>query len=135
MVSFVWIYFGKSQYAYNHIFFKIGEFAWFPFLAWSFGLFLVYSIYLFLFKKINTNFIDKFFIFSFLYWTLLIIVETLGYHFFNIHNLAAAGYKGLPICDCMHAPLWMKMVYFMLGPLYFISCEFYKLINNWKNNV
>ena len=43
----------------------------------------------------------------------------MGYYLFNIHNIATSQFPGLPICNCIHAPTWMKIVYFSMGPVYY----------------
>ena len=55
-----------------------------------------------------------------MFWFGLLGIETISYHILEIRNLATANYKGLPICNCVHAPLWMQISYFIIGPLYFL---------------
>jgi hypothetical protein len=45
---------------------------------------------------------------------------------FNIRNLATAGYPGLPLLNCIHAPYRMKIVYFSMGPVYFLLLTLFK---------
>jgi hypothetical protein len=134
-ISFVWVLIGKDMYSYNYAFFEVRGFDWFPFLVWGVGLYLIYGFYLLLTKNLKeVGFLKRLFIFLAIYWPILILAETVGYHFFGIHDLSTAAYPGLPICDCMHSPRWMQAVYFSLGPIYFFVCSYLKLINNPKND-
>ena len=136
LVASIWLLFANKECEYNHDFLAINGFNWFTWLAWGLGLFFVYILYLLVVNKIKPkNFIQKFLIFLIIYWPFLILAETVGYYTFNIHNIAAANYPGLPICHCMHAPLWMQIGYFSLGPIYFLICYLLKLENNSKKRL
>lgn len=124
IVSLVWILIANNQYGYNKDVLFIFGLNTFPLFAWALGLFAVYLIYLYVLKKFEFVGIKKGLLFVAFYWPLLILGETIGYHVFNFKNLSAAVYAGLPICNCLHAPLWMQVAYFGLGPLYFVICEF-----------
>ena len=117
-LSLVWLFISKSQYGYNQNFTSLANINLFPLFAWATGLFLVYHLYPL--KKNSKNFIEKFLLFIIFYGIILIIAETIGYYVFNIHNIATAMYNGLPICNCLHAPLWMQISYFALGPIFYI---------------
>jgi len=122
LISFFWVLFAKEQYLYegkNFIIFGINMYSLF---AWTFGLFL--SIYVFeKIIKIKKNQFLYYFIF---YLFALLFVETVFYHIFNVKNSVGANFSGLAICDCLHAPTWMKAVYFFMGPLYFYFLNFSK---------
>jgi len=129
-IAFLWMMVGKNQYAYNQEFLLIFGINTFSLFAWALGLllaYMIYSHYEHVLKK--EGFLPKLLLFVAFYWPLLIAVETIAYHVFNIHNVATAAYQGLPLCNCMHAPAWMKAVYFMMGPLYFSICYALKLEN------
>lgn len=123
-VSVVWILIGQEEYGYNFNASAIGSFNLYPMFAWATGLFAVYVFYLYLehlwIKK--KSFLKQLGLFVLLYWPLLIAGETIAYHVFNIHNDATAIYQGLPICDCLHAPPWMQISYFLIGPIFFLLC-------------
>ena len=120
----------NNQYGYNRNVMTIFGLSSFPLFAWACGLFAAYLIYSHWEHKFKfVNFIKKTLLFIAFYWPLLISIETIAYHVFNIKNLSAAAYAGLPICDCIHAPLWMQISYLALGPLYFIICELIGLEN------
>jgi len=134
-LSLIWVLIGANMYSYNYAFFEFRGFDWFPFLAWGVGLYLIYIFYLWFAKNLKeAAFLKRFFLFLAIYWPVLIVAETIGYHLLGIHDLSTAAYPGLPICDCMHSPFWMQIVYFSLRPIYFFVCSFLKLINNSKSN-
>ena len=127
-LSFVWMIIAKNHYYYNHNFISFIGINLFPLVGWAVGLFIVHRLFIKLgtyFKKIN--YFANILLFSIIYWSLLIAAETIGYHFFNIKNLATASYPGLPMCDCLHAPVWMKIGYFAMGPIFFFICRFMNL--------
>lgn len=131
LISFVWVLFSKDYYSYNHNFWVIWQIDLFPLIMWGIGLFIIYKVYLFLCGKFKlSSKWEKIIFFLLFYWFVLVMAETIGYHFFNVHNMPTANYSGLPICQCMHAPAWMKVSYFLLGPIYYFICEVYKLRNN-----
>lgn len=120
IIAGIWVIIGRNQYSYNYTFFEFKGFDWLSFLVWGLGLFVIYNFYLYVINKINTQgIVRQFLVFLVIYWPALIITEIIGYHIFGLHNLATAAYPALPICQCMHAPFWMKIVYFSLGPIYF----------------
>jgi hypothetical protein len=123
-LSVVWVYVANSQYGYNSEMLKVFGLNSYPLFAWAIGLFIFVNIYFFLENVFEFHgIIRKLLLFVGLYWSLLIFGETVWYHVFDVHNVATAMYPGLPICDCLHAPLWMQVSYFMMGPVYFVTCE------------
>lgn len=130
LVALIWVLVANNQYGYNREMLSIFGLNSFPLFAWASGLFAAYLIYSHWEHKIKSaNFIKKTALFAVIYWVLLILAETIGYHVLNIRNLSTAAYAGLPICDCLHAPVWMQILYFALGPIYFIICELIGLEN------
>lgn len=137
LLSLSWVFFAREEYGYNYSFYEYRNINIFPLVAWTLGLFSFYILFLF----INNNLkikraIREFIFFVFVYWLLLLLAETVGYHLLNINNLATSAYAGLPLCNCMHAPRWMQYAYFMLGPIYFVMCALFdnkmKIINKIK---
>ncbi len=123
VLALVWAVVGRHEYGYNQTFVAIGGVNLFPLFVGATGLFATYL--LFSHQELRhraKGFQHQLFVFLAIYWPLLIFVETIAYHVFNIRNVAAAEYPGLPICDCMHAPPYMQAVYFLMGPLYFAIC-------------
>ena len=123
-MSFLWMGIAKNFYKYNHNFMSILGISLFPLLGWTIGLFIVYAMFRFIYSGKERGYLVQLLLFSIFYWLLLIAAETIGYHFFDIKNLAAASYSGIPICDCLHTPAWMKVAYFSMGPLFFFMCFF-----------
>jgi hypothetical protein len=123
ILSLIWITLAKDQYGYNKEMLFIFGFPLFPLLTWAAGLFAAYMAYSYLARNISH---DRHYhrggVFLATYWPMLIFFETAGYHLADIKNTATSMYTGLPLCDCMHAPWWMKLAYFSLGPIYFGLC-------------
>ena len=127
-IALAWTAIARKEYGYARQFFSLFGLNAFPLFAWAAGLFatyLIYSRYECLLQE--KSYIRKLALFSLIYWPLLIAVETAAYHLFDIRNIAAAAYSGLPVCDCLHAPLWMQAAYFLMGPLFFSICYALKL--------
>jgi hypothetical protein len=129
-IALIWMLIANNQYGYNRkmlTFFGLNSY---PLFAWAAGLFAAYLIYSHWEHKLHyASFVKKMLLFVAIYWVILISVETIAYHIFNIKNLSTAVYAGLPLCDCIHAPKWMQLSYFALGPIYFAVCEFLGLEN------
>jgi len=119
--AFVWILIGNKQYGYNQEVMIIFGLNIFPFLLWSTGLFLVYLYSSHISNWLNLkSFTKQFIVYIIMFWFVLIIIETLAYHVFLIRNAATGMYPGLPICECIHAPVWMQIVYLTMGPINFL---------------
>jgi len=119
-IAFIWTLISKDMYNYNH--------NMFTFIGWTCGLFGVYLLFTHINQLIpKQKLIKKLLVFIVFYWALLLIGETLAYHILNIKDLATASFTGLPICDCIHAPRWMQIAYFLMGPLYFGICLIFGL--------
>lgn len=129
-MAVTWLSIAKEQYGYNQDLLTIFGLNAYPLFAVAIGLFgayMVYSHFEHRFKK--SGFIKKVAFFLALYWPVLIIVETLAYHVFGIANVSTGAYPGLPLCDCMHAPRWMQISYFSLGPIFFGLVKLFRLQN------
>ena len=120
VIGLIWTFLARSQYGYNQDMYVVLGLNFFPLFGWPLGLFASYLIY----EKMNHK--RKALIFVVLYCCVLIFLETTAYHIFNIKNVATAQYDGLPICDCLHAPGWMQLTYFLMGPVYiFVTKKIY----------
>lgn len=133
MIAVIWGWIAEKYYAYAESSFKTELLNFYPILFWTFGLFMA----ILLFRDIKLIFDIKPFkveliIFSGLFWFGLIAIETISYHILEIRNLATAKYKGLPICNCIHAPQWIQISYFIIGPLYFIILN---ILNKGMNKI
>ncbi len=112
----------SAFYSYDSQVFVIGHFNFYPVLFWSAGLFGAQLVFNMFQPRLRT-FWTRFLCFILIFWSGLILVEFMAYHVFQIHNLATSKYAGLPGLDCIHAPTWMKLAYFSIGPLYFLIVE------------
>lgn len=117
VIAFIWVFVARSQYGYNQDMYVAFGLNFFPLFAWPVGLFASYLVYS------RLNYKRKFLIFVVAYCSVLILMETVFYHVFDVKNLATAAYAGLPVCDCMHAPVWMQIVYFAMGPTYLLVAQ------------
>jgi len=123
LVALTWMSIAKDFYGYGSDYFVAFGINLFPMFAWAGGLFALYVLYLYInYHLKKKGFLKNLLLFVVIYWVLLIIAETVAYHTFGIHNLATATYKGLPICNCLHVPTWIKIAYFSNGIIYFIIC-------------
>ncbi len=96
-----------------------------PLFAWTLGLFALYVIYSYNRKALKLKgFFKSFFLFVMVYWVLLLVMETIAFHWIGIKNIATGRYDGLPVCNCIHAPIFMKVAYFSLGIIYFFIIDF-----------
>lgn len=126
-ISLIWNVTAKDQYGYNLGFVKIYGVTLMPLFAWTLGLFALYILYSHYQKQFKfKRFYKRFILFTIIYWSLLMMIETVAYHFVGIRNIATSNYEGLPICNCIHAPSWMKIAYFTLGWAYFLVIELFK---------
>lgn len=130
LMALVWVFIANSNYEYNKVALKIFGLNAYPLFAWACGFFAVYMIYSQWEHKIKSvSFLKRFLLFTGLYLVFLIFVETFAYHVFGIMDIATVSYSGLPICDCIHAPVWMQIAYLSMGPIYFGICELIGLEN------
>lgn len=130
LVALIWMLIAKNEYGYNQDFLTLAGVNLFPLFAWATGLFGIYVIYSHYEHILNEQgFVRKLLLFIAFYFPFLIGTETIAYHLFNIHNITAAAYSGLPICDCIHAPRWMQAAYLGMGPIFFTICSILKLEN------
>lgn len=116
LIAIGWVYFAKGNYGYNHAYISIAGMNILPILAWALGLIGVSEIFNhFKSKRKVLNFI----LFIPVFWILLILIETYAFHVIEIRDTMSGSSIGLPFCNCIHAPLWMRIVYFSMGPVYY----------------
>jgi len=119
VLTLVWIYLTRDHYFYNQPLASLGGHLVFPIISWYLALILLYQIFIYLYRRLKKANLALW-LSSILYWIFLIMIESAAYHLFDIKNLGTASYSGLPLCDCLHAPWWMQLGYFVLGPAYLI---------------
>jgi hypothetical protein len=111
-----WVSFARDFYGYRFDYLTIGGLNTFPLLAWTIALLGL--------GELCNNFemrrkIFYFFLFVPMFWISLILVETVAYHVLNMRNVMTSSFGGIPFIDCLHAPRWMQVSYFCIGPLYY----------------
>jgi len=133
IIVLIWMLLAKDQYSYSYDFLTVFGLNTFPLFAWTVGLFWIYVLYLLCeYHLRKKGFAKKIILFILVYWPILIAVETIAYHFFSVKNFPTALYSGLPICNCLHAPWWMKTAYFSMGLIFFTACYLLKLEKDCK---
>jgi hypothetical protein len=133
LLAIVWLIIAHSQYGYGQNFITIAGLNIFPLIAWSLGLFAIYIIYSYWENSLQTaSYVKQLGLFNLFYIPLLLTAETVAYKLFDIHNIQTAQYVSLPICDCLHAPVWMQISYILMGTIYFSACYFLRLENPHK---
>lgn len=128
-VAILWNIIAREQYGYNWTFHTLFGQNLYPLFAWAVGLFGVYLLYSHAANLIREGYLPRLLLFTGIYWPLLVLVESVSYHLFHIQNLATASFPGLPFCDCIHAPTWMQLAYFLIGPIFFSLCYAARLQN------
>lgn len=124
LLAIIWVYATRDMYSYNTGFQSVFSLNVFPLTLWTLMLTVGYLLAEFLQEKFGMKqFLPRFLFVIILYITAVIILETFGYHVLGIQNLGTSGYAGLPICDCLHAPVWMQIGYLLLGPLHWLILQ------------
>lgn len=115
-IAIAWVYIARENYGYNHTYITIAGMNILPLLAWSLGLIGVSEI----FNHFRTRRkLINFLLFIPVFWILLILIETYAFHVIEIRDTSSGNSFGLPFCNCIHAPWWMRTVYFTMGPVYY----------------
>lgn len=115
-IAFIWVSIARINYGYNYNYYTVAGMNLLPIMAWALGMIGILEIFNhFAFK----NKIVRVVTFIIIFWIVLILIETYAFHVIGIRNTATGTNIGLPFCDCIHAPWWMRIVYFTLGPAYY----------------
>lgn len=124
LIATTWTYLTRHMYDYNVPFSTVLGVSVFPVIAWTIALTVGYLCIRQLLAILRRGrFATQFIIVAGVCAIVVIIVETVGYHWVGIRNIGTSQYAGIPICDCLHAPLWMQFGYFALGPLHWLLAE------------
>jgi len=123
LLALVWTRYANHFYMYNRIKWNFFGIPFFPLITWAFGLTVLTIFHKGAMELFKINKKYNFLIWYAIYGPSLVFVEMLGYHLFNIKLISH--YSGLPIFDCLHVPLWMKIAYFSMAALYFLLLHFY----------
>lgn len=117
LIALIWVSIAKDYYIYTPDMVTLFGLDVYPLLTWSLGLLALREIYDYIKPKNTTKAII---IITLSYIAALIILETLSYHVIGFRNSSSETYPGLPICDCIHVPLFMQIYYLAIGPIYYI---------------
>lgn len=133
--AIVWVFLAGENYGYNNERIALFGLNTFPLFAWAIGLFAIYIVYSYVEKILTiSSFTLQAIVFIALYVVGLIFFEAVGYYVFDIKNVATGMYSSLPLCNCLHAPVWMQISYFIIGPVYFFICKLLRLENPLTKN-
>jgi hypothetical protein len=99
-------------YIYTTTNLMIGKINLFPLISWTAGLVILRETY----KRTNIKY--KYLIFTIIYITILILIESIGYHILGIR--LDSNYSGLFGLSVIHAPTELKAFYLLAGPLYLL---------------
>jgi hypothetical protein len=120
VIAIIWMLIAKGQYGYADHSVAVYGITIFPLFAIPSALVGFYLIYetVTLWVKPVTMRSD---------WLLIIVLDVLlvtamefiGYHIFQIQNLATSQYPGFAWCDCFHAPWWMQLSYYGFPIIFF----------------
>lgn len=116
LIAFGWVYIARNNYGYNYTYYTIAGMNLLSILSWALGMIGVSEIFNHIHFK---NYFLRFIIFVPVFWVLLILIETYAFHIIEIRDTMSGNSMGLPFCNCIHAPWWMRIVYFTLGPSYY----------------
>jgi len=122
LISGIWILASGDMYSgYNTFKLTVLGVSLFPILAWPLFLVLGYA-YVIPFIRIEPWY-RRWLAISLIWCLSLIFFEWVGYHVLGIHLDHGRTYKGWPILDIFHSPVWMQLTYFGNGILYYgVGC-------------
>ena len=115
-IATIWVYLARDNYDYNYSYYTISGMNLLALMSWSLGMLGVLEIFSHFIIKRE---IVRFLIFILIFWIVLLLIETYAFHVIVIRNTATGTNIGLPLCNCIHAPWWMRIVYFTIGPSYY----------------
>ena len=120
-VSFAWNYLARGMYEYTTSTVAVLGINIYSLLGWAAGLWFGYMFFRFVVGRLGViKFWKELVLFNAFYIPILLLLETVAYHFFGVVNGATAIYPGLPVCDCIHAPGWMQAVYLLMGTIFML---------------
>lgn len=118
LIAIIWVAIVKDYYIYTSDMVTLFGLDVYPMLAWALGLLGLRELYEYIRPKNTTKSIII--IITIAYIALLITLETISYHILGFKNSNLDTYPGLPICDCIHVPLFMQIYYILIGPVYYL---------------
>jgi hypothetical protein len=115
-IAMLWVHFAREYYGYKFSYLVVYGMNTMPLLAWAMAILVLGEICNHL--ELPGKQYDLL-VFTILFWFFLIVFETVAYHVLGLRNTMTGNFAGLPFCNCIHAPAWMKVVYFSMGPFYY----------------
>jgi hypothetical protein len=106
-------------YEYTTLNIMLGKINLFPVVSWTFGLVVLREIY----EKLKGRY--KFLIAVLVYVVALVLLEYIGYNFLGIQ--LKSNFPGIWTIEIMHSPLFLKIVYLIVGPLYLAITDYLKV--------
>ncbi len=117
LIAIIWVAIAKDYYIYTPDMVTLFGLDVYPMLAWALGLLALRELYDYV-KPTNAT--KAVIVIAIVYIVALIALETVSYHVIGFKNSSSDIYPGLPICDCIHVPLFMQIYYLSIGPIYYI---------------
>lgn len=134
VIALLWTAALRDIYSYNVNTIHLFGVNLYALLGWSLGLLVAYILYRAALRLVPVRRTwQKLTVFNVLYVPLLIAVEAIAYHVFNVVNSGTAMYAGLPLCDCLHAPSWMKLGYLIMGSVYLLIIFAFEHVDALRN--
>jgi hypothetical protein len=115
LIAIIWVTIARHYYVYSPDMVTLFGLSVYPMLAWALGLLGLRELYDHVKPK---NTLKAIIVITITYMVSLIILETLSYHVIGFRN--PGPYPGLPLCDCIHAPVFMQIYYLSIGPIYYM---------------
>ena len=127
VLSFLYLTFYRNIYTYQTMGWSVLGYPLYPLLAWPLALTLLGRYLDMFFDGFAFSAVKAKVAFAYAFYCLLLIfMEYTAYHYHQIR--LTSQYESIPLIDCMHAPLSLKLVYFVNGLFFFTA--YYCLQNN-----
>jgi hypothetical protein len=117
LIAIIWVSIAKDFYTYTPDMVTLFGLDVYPMLAWALGLLGLRELYDHIKPK---NTLKAIIVIIIVYVASIIILETVSYHIIGFRNSDVETYPGLPICDCIHVPVFMQIYYLSIGPIYYM---------------
>lgn len=119
IIAFFISVFITTYFTYEYQFFNlmIGKINVLTLVCWTAGLVFLREVY----ERINIKRF-KFLKICLLYFIFLLIIEYVGYNFLGIR--LNSDYPGLFGFNLMHSPVFLRVFYFLAGPLYLLITDY-----------
>jgi hypothetical protein len=122
IIAFLFALAWTSYYTYEYTskdWFFGGKINLFPLICWTAGLVLTREVY----ERLRGKY--RFLKVTIIYLALLFLFEYIGYNLLNIQ--LNSNFSDLLNLGIMHAPLFMKIFYLIVGPVYLLITDYLKV--------